>query len=261
MERQLSKLRFRLWLFRHSLTLRALAWRRKTLVNSGVKLRLHPCLSLKLLEALVNGTYEPEEAEIVGTSLTPDDVVMELGTGLGFISALCAMRIGSERVHTYEANPELEPLIRETFAMNRIAPDLQFCLLGESEGTDTLYIMPDLWSSSTVRRDGWVRTVQVPRRNLRQEMARVRPTFLIVDIEGAEYELFRSIDLSGVNKCAIELHERVIGREKTDFVRQALALAGFVSSSGWSDGEQLFYERANPATMWRSLACAPPDRA
>lgn len=35
---------------------------------------------------------------------------------------------------------------------------------------------------------------------------------LVVDIEGGELELFRSIPLTGIKKIFIEFHQKVIGR-------------------------------------------------
>jgi hypothetical protein len=75
-----------------------------------------------------------------------------------------------------------------------------------------------------------------------------RPTFLVVDIEGGEFDLFRYADIAGVRKLAVELHERVIGRDKTDIVRQRIREAGFRVDEALSTGsEQLLYRRVVPA--------------
>lgn len=70
----------------------------------------------------------------VAAKLDADDVVMDVGTGIGLVATLCAQRIGSERVYTYEANPALERPIRETFELNRVSPHLEMCMHGPAVG-------------------------------------------------------------------------------------------------------------------------------
>ena len=64
------------------------------------------------------GFYEKEELKLVKYLLDENDIVMELGTGLGLLSSYCAKKIGSHRVFTYEANPALETYIRHTYRLN-----------------------------------------------------------------------------------------------------------------------------------------------
>jgi FkbM family methyltransferase len=217
--------------------------RRSSVVISGVSIRLGPHISPRILRAMSVGRYERAEVRMVSDRLSAEDIVMDVGTGLGVVATLCAQRIGAERVHTYEANPELERPIRETFLLNDVYPRLEMCLLGRTAGEGEFHVSRDFWSSSTVPGRGRSRTIRVPRRSINDELARVRPSFLIVDIEGGEYELFDGIDLSGIRKLALELHERVIGPAKTEVVKRRLMSAGFRVSTALSEYEQMFFER------------------
>ena len=181
---------------------------------------------------------------MIASRLDRNDVVLEIGTGIGVIATLCAQQIGSDRVHTFEANPQLIPAIEETFRLNGVAPHLYNCVLGSGPGTRTFFVMKDFWSSSTVRRRADARQIEVPVRDLRVTMNEIRPTFLIVDIEGGEWDLFQDIDLSGVEKLSIELHSRVIGAEKTGFVRSTIEKACLrLVPEACSGDEQLYFER------------------
>jgi FkbM family methyltransferase len=209
---------------------------------SGVKLRLTPYVDRRVLDAIVEGSYEADELEMVKQRLAPDDVVMELGTGLGLLSTFCAKRIGSARVFTFEANPALEPIIRSTFTLNGVSPTLEMRAVGPRAGTVTFHVPPDFWGASTVKYRH-ARTISVPMTPFNEHTARIRPTFLIIDIEGGEYELVSGMDLSGVRMIAIELHPTIIGREKTQAVLGAFESQGFSQDASLSTRERVLLVR------------------
>jgi len=96
--------------------------------------------------------------------------------------------------------------------------------------------------------------VTVPRLDLNAALERIRPTFLIVDIEGGESELFEFIRLDGIRKIAIELHDSVIGAKRAQEICDQLDQAGFTvdwSHSSSIDGykKELFLFRAAPAQV------------
>lgn len=220
------------------------AWRGDCVILDDVRLRMGRHLSPALRDVVYSDRYERAERRMIAQRLEREDIVLEVGTGLGLIATMCARRIGSDRVFTFEANPALVTVIEETFALNQVAPRLYNCILGTGGGTRTFFVVDEFWSSSTVQRRPDARAVHVPVRDLRSTMEEIRPTFLIVDIEGGEWELFRDIDLSGVRKVSIELHSRVIGSEKTNAVRAGIAGAGLeLVPEACSGDEQLFFQR------------------
>ena len=223
--------------------LRYRMFRQPVVEIAGVRLPVGQHLSRKATRALYQGSYEKDEQRIIAARLSPDDIVIEMGAGLGFISSLCAKRIGSERVFAYEANPELRRHILRTYALNDVRPTIEICVLGSSGGTRTFYVEKNFFSSSTVRRSARARAIQVPVKSCNEEIGRIRPSFLIVDIEGGEYELLRNIDFQTVRKIAIELHERVIGPAGVAFVRSRLADAGFHVLPDLSTEEHLYLQR------------------
>jgi hypothetical protein len=60
-----------------------------------------------------------------------------------------------------------------------------------------------------------------------EEVRSVKPSLLIIDIEGGEMELVPHMDLTGIRAIVIELHERVTGPEGAQTVRQSLMARGF----------------------------------
>lgn len=210
---------------------------------SGIKLSIPPSVTRGPLEALYAGYYEMSELRILKSHLSKDDCVMELGTGLGLLASYCAKKIGSERVYTYEANPALESIIQKTFSVNNVDPKLQICLCGEQEGEQTFYVSKSFWSSSTTQyRDDDIK-VQVPVISFNQELKRINPTFLLIDIEGGEYDLFKYADLHNVQKIVMEIHPHKIGEEKANFVKDKLIEQGFYVDQTVSSGNELFFRR------------------
>src|SRR5207237_906870 len=76
---------------------------------AGVKSRLGRHMSPQGERTVSRGRYEQDECRLIEQVLSPADVVLEVGAGLGLVSAYCAKRLGSSRVFAYEANPDLEP--------------------------------------------------------------------------------------------------------------------------------------------------------
>lgn len=211
---------------------------------AGIRIPISYYLSIAERKSLYGGSYEKSELQIIKSQLHSNDIVMEIGAGIGLISSYCAKRIGSERVFAYEANPRMEDHIRKTYQVNCISPTLEMCLIGRQTGQQTFYIAEYFWSSSVIQRSPKAEAIQVAVKSFNQEVRRINPTFLIIDIEGGEYDLVQHADFYNVQKIAIELHERVIGHDKVEFVKEKIAQAGFQVNEAMSEGEQLFLQRS-----------------
>ena len=182
---------------------------------------------------MFDGGYEAAELRTITANLESKDVVLEAGSGIGLISAYCASRIGGDRVYTYEANSEMEPLIRDVYLRNGVSPNIEFSALGLQEGMTSFFLHKNFWSSST-RTSANSRYITVPVRNINAEISRIQPNFLIMDIEGGEAELLREMDLSTIEKISIELHTRILGEETVEELRQILIDNGFHINENYS---------------------------
>jgi FkbM family methyltransferase len=219
--------------------------RRSVVTIEGVRIRIGRHMSPRIERAVSEGSYEREELRLVEPMLSPSDVVLEVGAGLGVVSAYCAMRLGSNRVFAYEANPDLEDRIRETYALNGVQPTLEMCAVGAASGIATLYRERHLWSSSLTRRSHAARPIRVPVKSLNDIVQRIRPTFLIIDAEGTETELFERADLPTVTGIVLELHERIIGAANVRRVRSILTASGFEEVPGLSERGHAVLRRAS----------------
>ena len=217
--------------------------RRPIITIEGIRIRVGRHMSRRVEQALSKGNYEREELRLIGSVLSSSDIVLEIGAGLGLVSAYCARRIGSNRVYAFEADPDLEPCIRETYQLNGVDPCLEICAVGSRSGRVTLYRDKHFISSSIVRRRAGARPVEVSGKALNYVTEKVRPTLLVIDAEGAERELFDQAELPTVTKIVLELHDRVIGPDGTDRVRAQLTNLGFRVDRALSSPEHLVLRR------------------
>lgn len=209
----------------------------------GVKIYINRRFSSKMQRQLRSGWYEIPELEVVKTQLCRNDTVMEIGAGLGLISSYCAKHIGSERVFAYEANPALELYICNTYKLNNVSPQLEICLVGKQTGESTFYVENHFWTSSTIQQSRKAKAIRVPVKSFNQEVQKLNPSFLIIDIEGGEYELSQYGDFYNVQKILVEVHEAVIGRDKVEAFKSKLAQLGFQLNERLSTESVLFFQR------------------
>ncbi len=220
-------------------------WQKSSTIKiKGVQIPVTRNMTMELKKALYGGYYEKYELKTISSQLEPNDVVMELGTGMGLLSSFCARKIGSDRVFTYEANPGLKPLIHQTYCLNKVSPQLEICILGSKPGNQTFYISKNIWDSSIIQYDKQLQPIQVTVKSFNEEIQKINPSFLIMDIEGGEYELCQYADFHHVKKLSMELHESIIGSQKAELVKSKLREAGFRLNEQLSYRQrELFWER------------------
>jgi len=240
--------------------LKKIAWRWRQpewAQNRGIWL---PCgqagITPGIARQIYFGEYESKEIDIVARKLEAGDVVLEVGAGLGYISAFCARRIGNERVHAFEANPALMPLIRATHERNAVAPGVHNVLLAQGEGVCTFYVESEFWASSTKPRGTQAQAIKVAQRDLNAELRRLAPTFLVVDIEGGEAEFFAYADLAGVSKICVETHPDVLGDTGVSALFSRLFDQGFVLDFSCMRKNVFFFYRQQRAPGAPALSAA-----
>lgn len=218
--------------------------RPKIVQCDSVKLFIGQLSRTSYARSLYRGSHECEERDIVRKHLTPDDRVLEFGSGLGLVSVICCQIVGAENVVTYEANPVMESMLRTTFALNNVAPDLRMKMIAVESGDKTFFVTDRFVVSSQINHQKDARELRIPSDSFQDVLAEVKPTFLIMDIEGAEVDLAdESIELSGVNKVCVEVHPTIAGDERTSQFIQSLLTRGFQLELSSSRGDVLFFRR------------------
>lgn len=194
--------------------------------NRGVLIPIIPeIFSEPIVQCILAGSYEANEASELDALIQPDEIILELGAGCGFISTYCAKNQHTSAVFCVEANPSLIDIIGLTHRINAVDVTLYHELLGREEGETDFYLHDDFWASGA---HSWLgKQVRVKTTPFQARLDQIRPTMLVIDIEGGEETLFEGVNLSGVKKIMLEVHQPTIGRYGTKKVFDLLSAQSF----------------------------------
>jgi len=212
-------------------------------IINGIRLPVSLKYGYSVLRFIDDGSYENEEAAIVLAKLELSDKVLELGTGIGFISALCAKKVGDQSVYTYEANPDMIPVIRKLYRINNVAPQFRNALLSSNEDQTHFFTNKNFLASTQKKSDTKRNQVQVPVLPLNTTIAALNPTYLIMDIEGNEYDIFRIIDFQSINKVQFELHPSALSSDQINFIFERLKMENFNRDKSLGYRNNFFFKR------------------
>ena len=157
----------------------------------------------------MRGSYERQEAEGLRSLLVPSDRVLEFGSGLGVIACI-AGRSASD-VLSFEANPRLVERAEANLALNGIRNvAVRSGVVGHQAGTATFRVEADFWSSALGTASAGEDSIAVEVHALSAVLETFRPTVVVMDIEGGEYELLGDpawMAYAGLRGVLVELHD------------------------------------------------------
>ncbi|AJE45893.1 FkbM family methyltransferase [Celeribacter indicus] len=207
-----------------------------TLTVHGVTVAFVPdIITPKIERPMRKGAYEKGEVELMRDILRPGDRLLELGAGVGVVSAAAAAVPGVEAVLSIEADPTLIPMIRETWRLNGVtnAELRNGVAMARSGDPVSFYVRANFWASS-MEPDSrpYERVETVPAAGMDRIIAEFRPTVLSCDIEGGELGLLDEADLSGLRHIVMELHPKVYGQDGLRRIVDRLGEKGFLPADG-----------------------------
>jgi FkbM family methyltransferase len=200
--------------------------------NVGSLVMPRAVVSQEIFYHLINGDYEYRERELLEEYLTPDDRVIELGAGLGFMANVYGKRSPNQPHLAIEASPVMAELIRANTNHLGNVEVLNALAMKDSPQPVPFHIYENFWASSmepyhlTDPEYRLVKTVQVNTVDIDELIAKRRVTMLICDIEGGEFDLVRTFDLN-VPKILMELHWAEVGISKTISILRRLEERGY----------------------------------
>lgn len=212
--------------------------------TSGLKLSLDRTVANdRIVEEIEAGRYEAEELAISCDFVRPGDRVLELGAGIGCISAGVMRDVGPASYFAVEADARLIPHIRRSHALNDVsgAQVLNAAFATDPEvlarGSVSFTLHREFWRSGIGQdQPGITETVSVPTVDASGFLAENRINVLIADIEGAELDLLRHLDPAGLERIVLELHPQRFGLQGVAEVFALLGARGFAYDTDLSRG-------------------------
>ena len=196
--------------------------------------------------SIARGKHEREERSFIEEYLPEQTDVIELGAGVGYLTALAANRV-TGNVIAVEANPRLIPVLEKTRETN----DLEYEIVNAAYTGATEEIEFPLstnYKFSSVHKES-EHTVTVPGTSLEELVSShdIENCALIVDVEGNEVDLVRE-ELPILEEVCdwllIEYHSSITGREEAEVTKQRLKEGGF-SAVGHRQGVVLYRKDPN----------------
>ncbi len=223
---------------------------------NGVLIPYDPAIITPAIKhAIEAGYFEAEEAAQLPHIVEPEDIVLDIGAGIGFISTLIARR--AERVISVEANPALIPFMEALHRLNGVknATPLNVVLGDAEAGMATFYQRVDFWMGSLAAGPNpYKTTVSVPYMGLNALLKKERVSLIVCDIEGAEAFLFSSAELCCVDRIYLELHDHITGLKGVASVFEAMAARGFTYDPRFSSGAIVLFRRVEENEVLRPYA-------
>jgi hypothetical protein len=128
------------------------------------------------------------------------------------------------------------------FEKNNVKPHLKNALLADCIGMIDFPVNRKSRLASSLSKSS-DEIVKVPQLSLNETIEVLRPNFLILDIEGAEYDVFRIIRFQTIKKIQVELHPSILGEARMNDIFDLLRVKGFVVDLSMPDGRNYFFKR------------------
>lgn len=200
----------------------------QSLLLAGVRLATGAQVPKLVRSLIFKRVYERAEQELLGKAVRAGDCVLEIGAGIGFIGLLAAKLAGpSGRVISYEANAELEALIRANYTLNSAHPDLRMRAVTVDGAPVAFHVNQSLLSSSLYAREETAQDHVVESDAIDAVLAELSPNVLVMDVEGAEIDLLGASDLSGLRVIVLEIHPHIVGEKPIADLVDHLKTLGF----------------------------------
>lgn len=221
-------------------------------VYEGVEVPDAPHFGPTMIRNMHEGRYEAREIRLSLSTVRSDDRVVEMGSGAGIVGGIIAKNCAPELVVSFEANANLIPHIKALYKHNSIDNIIEVrnqIILSEPNPPShvNFFIRGNFLGSGLRITKGHARAteVQVPVTPWQDVKEEVKPTVLIMDIEGAELEFFQHADLSGIRAIVVELHRHIYHRPGMQTIRQNLADRGFQQDREISGGGVFLFCRSD----------------
>ncbi len=220
--------RYRLW-----------AWGDRLRMGSKLVHRDPAVVSPGIAKLMALGRYEKPEHDLLAYMhehrwIRHGDRVIEAGSGLGTITMEIADIVGDDAVFAFEPNPRTAQALLANLALNGYSVVVENSALVADDRDQVAFADTIDISSFAVAGILDVETaphaIMVRAEPLARVIARLDPTVLVLDVEGAEFELLHSVgDWGRIRAIHLEFHPDMLESHQIDAMFAHLQSMGFVS--------------------------------
>lgn len=198
-------------------------------------------MNLSVLRALSLGEYEKEEVDILLSHANVNDSILELGTGIGFLGIVAKKKLNIKNFISFEANPNLTPLINKNKQLNNCEFESNNKTIGLANKIVDFNVSDNYCESSLLDLNKKCEKISVEMIKFDDIIREREINFLIIDIEGAEFDLIPNVDLNKINKILIELHPQFVNNKKYSYLIKYLLNNQFIIDTDTSTNNVLFF--------------------
>jgi FkbM family methyltransferase len=200
--------RYRLW-----------AWGDWLRVGGKIVRRDPNLISPYVAKLMALGRYEKPERDLLAHMhahgfIARGDRVIEAGGGLGTITMAIADIVGDDAVFAFEPNPQTARALMDNLTLNGHRVAIENAALVAGEQKEIAFAAPAdatnfaIGSTHSPERGA---TITVRAEQLSALLRRLEPTVLVLDVEGAEYDLLRSVDdWARIRAIHLEYHPDIL---------------------------------------------------
>jgi FkbM family methyltransferase len=200
-----------------------------------------------VIRAIFRGDYELNERMAVEHMVRPGDRIVEFGGGIGAVAVTAARIAGPRLVSVFEPQPQACELIRRNAALNGVELDCWNAAVARDSGKRAFYQSPNIISSSFFDRQKSGKQAPIVREvstiAVSDILESVNPNVMIVDIEGAETEVFEGVDLRCIEVLVIEMHPHIVGEKPVAALDASFHAQGLVGLSDLRHADTYVYSR------------------
>jgi FkbM family methyltransferase len=207
------------------------AFRPDIVTIGGTRVQLPASASPLMRDVIYRENFGRAEVQAISATLRRGDVVVDMGSGIGFVGVNMARIVGVRNLHLIEANRDLVPCIRRNFSLNGLeAPIIHHGVASADAAADhaAFNVSRDFWTSSAETANETQRQEKVPVIDVNRLIREHRASVVLMDIEGSEFDLVPRCDVSGLRAFIVEVHPVSDFDRKLHAMFKSLVDRGFV---------------------------------
>lgn len=200
----------------------------------------------RMRNLLKDGKYGAPNTKNLLRVVRDGDIVVELGSGIGYASTLLTSRRKLDHIHIFEPNPALATYTQSVHAANGVEnATVVNAMLGKRKASVDFFMRGNVFASSTIEVEGSevLATEMVEVLNAKTALKDIKPTVLICALEGGEADLVPDLDLSTLRAAVIVLQPKACGPDGVNAVFKAMMDAGLAYYARGSTSKVVAFRR------------------